>query len=244
MSLERKLGLGLIDFINQRKELKFSCKCEGNYGRVLKESAVGGHEDFSGLGTLERVQKCLKKKKVWEQFTTFQIALKFLTGGNGTEQPYTSPKGSGPKHRPPTKHIACCVIVLFCIYISPFSTSQKFFHSINHILTSFVLQGPWECNMCLLICVDWESVSQRYRRFGHSYRILTHPQASFVFYVLEEPRRVVLKSGPYTKHANGRHRLPCHPSVLGPVVRASCYLLGLLAPKLRIHPCLEKFKKL
>ena len=57
------------------------------------------------------------------------------------------------------------------------------------------------------------------------------------------PRREVLR-GPYTNHANDKWLSSLSPPVPGHVFRTSCHLLRLLVPKLRIHPCLEKFKRL
>lgn len=62
MSLERILGVDLTDLSTRERNLTFILNVK-NYGTILKESTFEGHEDFLGLGTIEKVQKCLKRKK-------------------------------------------------------------------------------------------------------------------------------------------------------------------------------------
>ena len=85
MSLERILGVDLTDLSTRERNLTFILNVK-NYGTVLKESTFEGHEDFLGLGTTERVQKCLKRKKKERERCETNLPLSklgFLTAGNG-----------------------------------------------------------------------------------------------------------------------------------------------------------------
>lgn len=56
------MGVDLTDLSTRERNLTFILNVK-NYGTILKESTFEGHEDFLGLGTIEKVQKCLKRKR-------------------------------------------------------------------------------------------------------------------------------------------------------------------------------------
>lgn len=134
MILERKLGLDLVDFVNHRREFKFSSKREGNYGRTLKESAVGAIRIFKsweprkGRELLKRNMRInLPLSKLLDDFSQVTMAQDSHT----------------PHPRVLVLHIDLSKAnSLFCHYcftalFFPFLL-QKLSHSINRVLTFFV----------------------------------------------------------------------------------------------------------